>query len=127
MSSTKRVLRPYRVIDGVSMAADITGSETSVQFLDYVSLTVEWTGSAPVGVLNIEVLKIEAERNTATGVDVWQKLDFGGAIGTDIPISGASGSDQIIITELATPKIRAFYKRTSGTGTLNVTLVGKER
>ena len=127
MSSTKRVLRPYRVIDGGNMGSDITGAETNIQFLDYVSLTVEWSGSAPVGVLNVEVLKIESERNAALGIDVWKKLDFGGAIGTDIPISGATGSHEIIINETASPKIRCFFDRTSGTGTLNVTLVGKER
>lgn len=127
MSSTKRVLRPYRVIDGGNMAGDITGSETNVQFLDYVLLQVEWSGTSPVGVLNVEFLKLEAERNTATGVDLWQKVDFGGAIGTDIPISGSPASHQVILNEIAFPKIRCFYDRTSGSGTLNITLVGKER
>jgi hypothetical protein len=109
------------------MAGDITSAETTVQFLDFVFLQIEWSGTSPVGVFNLEYLKLEAERNTATGVDVWEKVDFGGTVGTDIPISGSPGAHQIILNDIAFPKIRSIYDRTSGTGSLTVTITGKER
>ena len=127
MSSTKRVLRPYRVISAGNMSADITSVETNVQFMDYVLLQLEWSGTSPVGNFNVQYLKLEAERNTATGVDIWDNIDFGGTIGANIPISGSPGTHQIILNEIAFPKIRCFYDRTSGTGSLTVTIVAKER
>lgn len=109
------------------MGADITSVESNTQFLDYALLQLEWTGTSPVGVFNVEFLKLEAERNTATGVDIWEACDFGGTIGTDIPISGSSGSHQIILQEICFPRLRCFYDRTSGSGSLTVTLVAKEK
>jgi len=125
MSSTKRVLRPYLVISNGDMSGSLTSSETNVQFLDYLFYQIEWTGSSPVGVINFEYLKTEAPFST-TGVDVWEKIDFGGSVGTDIPISGASGSHQVTFNQVAFPKVRVQYVRTSGTGTLKVIVVGKE-
>ncbi len=127
MSSTKRVLKPYQIISAQSMASNIASAETNTQFLDYCFFQVDWTGTSPVGTFNIEYLKIEAQRNTSTGVDVWEKLDFGGTTGTDLPVSGNTGTIQIIMNDIVFPKLRCNYARTSGVGTLTATLIAKEK
>ena len=108
------------------MNASITSPETNTQFLDYCLLQIEWTGTTPIGVVNFEYLELEKDRNS-TGLDVWGKLNFGGLVGTDIPISGNTGSHTIIITELSFPRIRVSYVKTSGIGTITTTLFAKER
>lgn len=127
MSSTKRSFNGFKIIDGGDISGDLTSLVSNVQFLDYGIMDISWTGSSPVGVINVEFLKLEAHRNTGTNTDVWQAIDFTGATGgTDIAISGASGNHQIIFNALPFPQIRVKYVRTSGSGSLTVTFSAKE-
>lgn len=94
------------------MSGNLTSSSISTKFLDNIGLLVEWTGSAPVGALTVEV------QNGQSG---WSALDFGSVI----TVSGASGNLNININETPFEALRVKYTRTSGTGALTVTLAAK--
>lgn len=121
MSSTKRTIPPYPIINSGSMAGNLLSSETNVLGMDYSLLVLEWDGTSPVGVVNVEVLK--ERRNN---IEVWEAVDFGGVTGTDIPISGNTGSHQVLFNQLPFEKMRTRYTRTSGTGTLDAFITVKE-
>jgi len=82
---------------------------------DYGSIYVFWTGSSPVGTLEIQA------KNGVNGT--YRPLDFGSVIS----ISGASGSHDIILNELPFTHLKLVYTSSSGSGsmTANVTLKSK--
>jgi hypothetical protein len=123
MSTTKRVIDPFKVIDTGSMSGSLTSAATVVRNLDMCTYFVEWTGSAPVGYLSFEYVQKESAN---PALEVWEQIDLGPAVGSSIPISGNSGSHTIIFSIVPFIKIRAKYTRSSGTGTLDITIVGKE-
>jgi hypothetical protein len=122
MSSTKKIIDPFKVIDAASMAGNISSAATNVRSMDMVTFFIEWTGTAPVGTLSFSYVEKESINPS---LEVWKTIDFGTA-GTTIPISGNSGSHTVIFTVLPFVKMKVNYTATSGTGSLTVTIVGKE-
>lgn len=110
----KNVVRGYKMVDAGSMAATITSSEVNVINLDKASIYVDWSGTAPVGVLVVQA------RNADNGD--WFDLDFG----TPIAISGSTGSHVLLFNELPHNSIRLVYTATSGTGSLDAVLAAKQ-
>lgn len=105
----------HKMLDAVSAGSNQTSEPTSVLGMDKASIFVEWSaGTSPVGTITVEA------RNSPVGT--WYTLDF---IST-ISVSGPSGSHQIYFTELPFQDIRIKYTRTSGTATLNATIVIKQ-
>lgn len=97
---------------GANLAGSVTSTPTVIRKQDNCGILVSWTGTAPVGVITIEVSNdYDADHGVA---GTWIALDFG----TPIAISGATGSADISINQLPFSNIRAVYTRTSGTGTL---------
>jgi hypothetical protein len=121
MSGSKRIIGPFKSIDSVSLATNITGQETAITGIDSLFLYVEWTGTDPVGELVVEFLKTPSEKSSS-GLAEWVAIDFGATIA----ISGNSGSHTIVFSELPFLRIRPRYIATSGTGNLTVTTLGKE-
>ncbi len=127
MSNTKRVLFPYQIFDNVDISTNQTSAETSVAFMDYGKIDISWTGTSPVGVINAEFLKITADRNVSGKVDLWEAINFTGAAGgTDIPISGASGTHEIQFNKMPSTKVRLKYVSSSGLGNLTAIISAKE-
>ena len=108
-------------MDAVSIGANATGDESAVTGVDSLLYSVEWTGTSPVGELFIEFLKAPKEK-TASGLDDWEAVDFG----SQILISGNSGNHTINFTELPFTRVRPRYVRTSGVGSITITVLGKE-
>jgi hypothetical protein len=99
----------YTLINGVSMSANISGSEIDVSLFENWSVQLVWTG-APVGVVSI-------------------KASVDGATFTDIPgtsqsTAGEAGSHTINFGGNGHKKIMPVFTRTSGTGVLTATAVG---
>lgn len=106
----RTVLEPHRIINDGDMASDIdTNTTTQTKYLDKITYEVSWTGTSPVGEIFID-RRVKNE---------WATLDFG----SEITISGNSGSHQIEINRPA-DELRVRYVATSGTGTLNVWVSG---
>lgn len=114
MSQTRRYINPFNVIVNGDMSGNITGAEVSLRDVDDVALVYSWTGTAPVG---------EVKAYVQNGTSAWTAL----AIAPAAAVSGASGANNIMITNVSFEKIRFDYVRISGTGTLSATLTGKGR
>lgn len=128
MSSTKKILAPYPILDRASMATNQTSLETNVAAYDFGILDIEWSGSTPVGNINVEMLKIPADRNVTNKVDEWEVLNFtGSAGGENIPVTGNTGTHSIVFNKFPSTKIHVKYLATSGTGTITAIISGKEQ
>jgi hypothetical protein len=99
------------------MAGNLTSTETNVLGMDYALIKIVWTGSSPVGEIQVEAL-----RDRKDNIETWATVDFG----STISVSGNSGSHDLVLTRLPFEKTRVKYVRTSGTGTLNAIITVKE-
>ncbi len=95
---------------------DISGSATSditsVLNLDKASIAIDWSGTSPVGEIQVEARNGENEP--------WTVLDI-----ATISISGNSGNHRIIFLELPFTDIRLQYISTSGTGSMDAVITSK--
>lgn len=100
-------------------AASTTSAITSTKRHDNAGILVSWTGTSPVGSLDVQVSN---DYNSDTGIGTWFSLNFGSAIS----ISGNSGQAEITMTMLPFSNIRAVYTKVSGVGTLQASLSLKD-
>lgn len=106
----KSVLEPYTMVAAGDMSAGITSPETSVKNLDQITYEVVWSGTSPVGEIQVQT-QVK---------DVWQAI----ALPT-IGVSGNTGSHLITINSASHfQKLRVVYVRTSGTGSMTVNIIG---
>lgn len=135
--STRPQIKPYVVIPNPgavptngSMAGNITGYPTILSNLSLPSYSVTWTGSSPVGILQVQVsddYSLNAE-GAVSNAGTWavMPLNLNGAIVTSIPISGNTGNGVIDINaQTSAYAMRLLYTATSGTGTLTATVLAK--
>jgi hypothetical protein len=121
MSSTKKLITPFRLFDSVDISASQLSAEVVCSNQDTGIAFISWSGTSPVGVVTFEFLEVDYDRN-ATNAPVWQTVD----LGSTMSVSGASGSHTVVFNALPFFKLRARYTRTSGTGNLSVTFAAKE-
>jgi hypothetical protein len=106
----KSILEPYAILVGGDMSADVTGPETSVKNLDQITYEIVWSGTSPIGTIEVQTLV----------KDVWQAI----ALPT-IGVSGATGNHLITINSASHfHKLRVKYVRTSGTGLITINIIG---
>jgi len=115
----KNVIVPHMLFSAEDISTNQTSDETNILYLDSVSIIVQWSGTAPVGELFVEVAnKIENDPLPT----IWEALDFG----VPITVTGASGSHNITVNQQSFSHLRLRYARSSGTGTMNAILVAKQ-
>ncbi len=128
--STRPTIKSYAVINGESMAADITSLPTILELISGVAYTVSWSGTTPVGDLYLQgsndysLNPDGSVLNSGTWTNMYVSIN-GGAPAASMPISGNTGSGIIEIERTNIFAIRLFYDRSSGTGTLNALIKGK--
>lgn len=106
----KSILEPYAIVAAGDMSGSVTSPETSVKNLDQITYEVVWSGTSPVGEIQVQT-QVK---------DVWQAI----ALPT-ISVSGNTGSHLITINSASHfHKLRVVYLRTSGTGTLTINIIG---
>ena len=106
----KSVLEPYTMVTAGDMSGSITSPETSVKNLDQITYEIVWTGTSPVGEIQVQT-QVK---------DVWQAI----ALPT-ISVSGNSGNHLITINSASHfQKLRVAYIRTSGTGSMTINIIG---
>ena len=108
--SRKNVLTSYQIVTAGDMStSSITSATTNVQYLDNVAVQCNFTGS-PVGVFDLQV-SIDNVNFAPLGLNI-----------------AASNGSPIVINanQLSAPYVRLTYTKTSGTGTLNAFISGKE-
>jgi len=109
----KNVIDGFSSISAGDMSGDITGTVSDVLFTDNIGMQATWSGTAPVG-----ELLVQGSNDGITYTD----LDFG----VPIAVTGTPGNLLININQFPYSKIRVYYDRTSGSGTLNVKLTSKQ-
>lgn len=122
--SSRPQLTPHKVITNGSMAGNLTSSVTIIQKLSMVSFDIAWSaGSTPVGTITVEVSNTYAQNadGSVKTAGNWNTLT---SLGT-LSVSGNSGNGFIDIDDISAYAIRLVYTRSSGSGTLNVTINGK--
>ena len=128
--STRTTLRPQVVIAAGDMsAASITSAPTILQSLTIPNYSVTWTGSTPVGVIQVQASDDYALNpdGTVSNAGTWNPLPLSvaGSSTYSIPVTGNTGNGMIDIYGLGAYAIRLVYVKTSGTGTLTAIINGK--
>lgn len=102
------------------MAANVASSVTNIEFLDNIGVQFNFTTSDAVGTFQVQV-SMDYNPVAPTAAN-WVNLALSPA-----PVA-ASANDSIYIdmNQLSAPWLRSTYTRTSGSGTLNAFICGKE-
>ncbi len=122
----KNTLLTYKIISAAALGtASTTSAVTGIQFMDNIAMQFIWSaGSTPIGTIAIQVSLDYAQdsQGVVTNSGTWTAL----TISPSLAISGNSGSLYVDLNQLGAPWVRAVYTKTSGTGTLNAYIAGKE-
>lgn len=121
--SSRPIFTPHSVVTNGDMSGNITSEPTIIQNLSMVSYDISWTGTAPVGVISLQVSNTY-KQNAAGKVSVagnWNTV----TLTSPTAVSGATGNGFIDVDAIAGYAVRVVYTRTSGTGIMNITVTGK--
>ena len=121
--SSRPLLKPFKVVTDGDMSASITSAPTIITNTTMISYDISWAGTAPVGTISVEVSNTYSEngQGEVANAGTWTPL----TLSVTPSVSGNTGSGFISLTDLSAYAIRLVYTRGSGTGLLQVTLVGK--
>ena len=56
----KSVLEPYSIVSGGDIGANLTSPETSVKNLDQITYEIVWTGTSPVGEIQVQTQDLDS-------------------------------------------------------------------
>lgn len=122
MASTKNVLSPHQIVTSGDMSGNITSDPTNIQFLDNVSMQLNFTGT-PTGTFTVQGSLDYQQTSPFAKAAIGNWIDL-----TLSPSPAATGSaSQILLdlNQLSFPWIRVKYTRSSGSGTLNAYISAK--
>jgi hypothetical protein len=120
---SRTLIKAHPLIVNASMAADVISPITISTQTSFLSYNMTWTGT-PVGTFNVEVCndaQYNADGSYISGTGSWVPLTLSAT--TDA--TGSAGTGFIDIRGTGAGFIRLHYVRTSGSGTLNVSMSGK--
>ncbi len=127
--STRTTLRPKLVITNGDMSGNLTSLPTILQSLTSGSYALSWTGTSPVGTVSFQVSDDYSldPNGQVDNPGTWNTapLSVSGTTVTAVPVTGNTGSGYIDILGTGAYAARLIYAAGSGTGILNVTVVGK--
>lgn len=128
--STRTNLRPNPVIiQGDMSAASITSSPTILQSLTSANYAVKWTGTSPIGTVQVQASDDYAltQGGALANAGTWNvvPLNLAGVSVTTIPVTGNTGNGMIDLAGIGAYAVRLVYTKTSGVGTLNALINGK--
>lgn len=116
----KKVLKKALVVNEGNMSGNLTSNVVDIEFLDNIGIQLNFTGT-PTGTFGVQ---ISMDYNPQTGAGFWIYL----TLPTTPAAVAAGASNQIYIDliQLTAPYIRVKYTATSGAGSLNAYINGKE-
>lgn len=105
------------------MTSNITSDVTIIQKLSLISYAIEWTGTSPVGEVNVEVSNDYRQNADGSVKDpgTWNTLP----LSDSTVVVGNSDHGFIDIYATGGYALRLTYTRASGTGIMNVMVSGK--
>lgn len=111
---SKNQIKNFNLINGVSTAATITSDAVDIEFLDNVGLNIDWTGTTN-GTITVECSNLSTPSS-------FKALTFDPVLAQP---AGVAGGYLVDINNASWSFIRVVFTRTSGTGTLTVSLAAK--
>jgi len=120
--SDRPIIKPQPVIVNGDMSSSITSTPTILAQKSGASYDVSWTGS-PTGTFSVEMsntYSLNAE-GAVLNAGNWTAV----TLSSPITASGSPDNALINLAGLEAYAIRLKYTRTSGSGTLNATVVAK--
>lgn len=120
--STRPFNEPHSVITSGDMSASIISQVTILKQKSGASYDISWTGS-PTGTFSVEMSNtvVLNPDGSAAVAGNWTAV----TLSAPITASGSPDNALINLAGLEANAIRLHYTRTSGSGTLNATLVAK--
>lgn len=121
--SSRPQFNPYPVIIDGDMSGNLISAVTIIQKLSMISYDISWVGTAPVGVISVQISNTYSQNadGSVKNPGNWTTL----VLSAPTPVSGNTGNGFIDIDATAAYAARLVYTATSGVGTLNVTVSGK--
>ena len=95
----KDVLNPkgYELFNAVDISTNQTSDIVYIPYLDNLGIIVEWSGTAPVGEIDVQVANQQTNPNTSI---IWTSL-----FSNSIPVTGNTGSHTISGTQCCKIKL----------------------
>lgn len=135
MGSTKKTLKQFTTLANGAMTGTttLTSAVTAITGMDNIGFQFDWTGS-PVGTFQILVSsnhnEDELQNTVTTGTWVPVMVTYYDTVTQDFittpSVPTSVGSPIFVdVTQTAAPYIKCAYTNASGSGTLNVTVCGK--
>ena len=123
MSSTRGFLKPYPIIVAGQMSGNLTSDVTSINYLDNVSIELDFTGNAQ-GAFAVEgsLSYFQDIYGNEVNAGTWTPITLSPA-----PVAvGVNGSILLDLNQLSFPWIRVTYTAVSGTGTCDALISAKQ-
>lgn len=120
--SSRPLIAPHKVLDDQSLATSFTSEVTIVSNVPTLSYDISWAGTAPVGTMEVQVSNTYTINGDGSVRDpgVWRTLPSMSAA-----VSGNTGEGGVDIYVTGFYAVRLAYTATSGTGTMDATVVAK--
>lgn len=114
---------PQQVITNGDMSGNLTSKVTVIDQLVMVSYSVVWNGASPIGAVSVQASDDYSENvdGSVRNPGTWNTLP----LSAPTPVSGNSDTGFIDIDAHAGYALRLVYTAASGTGSLNVVVMGK--
>jgi hypothetical protein len=121
-------LSPNPVVTNGDLSGNITSKPTVLKNLTKASYSYSWTGSTPIGTVAVQLSNDYALNpdGTVLNAGTWSTayVNYNGTYVASVPLTGNTGNGFIDL-ETGAYASRTVYTASSGTGTLQVTFVGK--
>lgn len=118
-------LRPIfneQVIEDGDMSGNLASIVTFIQKISEICYIVSWSGTAPVGTLQVQISNDYAVDEAGTPIAGATWIDM---TGMSYAVASTPGSGAFDIPGTGAKAIRLIYTRTSGSGTLQAFVNGK--
>lgn len=121
--SSRPFVKQFPVIEDGNMSGDITSAVSIVQMISIGAYTYSWSGTSPVGNIQVEVsndYKPGVMDTDPVDSGTWTPIYFtlnGSSVVNQAPVSGNTGTG-VIEFSTGAYAVRTKYVFTSGTGTL---------
>lgn len=121
--SSRPLTKPHKVITNGNMSAPITSEVTVTTNLSMLSYAFSWVGTAPIGVIDVQVSNDFAQNvdGTVRVAGTWNSLP----LSSTPNVTNNSDTGFIDIDAMAGYALRVVYTPASGTGLLQCTVAGK--
>lgn len=116
------LLKPVQAVKDEVMSSNITSAVVEIELQDNIGIQMEWTGTA-AGTFDVQISANYREdiNGNVQNPGTWTSL----TLSPTIAAVGSPDTAYIDLNQLSAPYIRVVYTRSSGTGVLNVNIVGK--